>query len=49
VTLTQEEYQAILNFDKDTTDLQSKYHTSNLGSLLKIANELAIIEEKNSK
>jgi hypothetical protein len=47
VSLTQEEYQAILNFDKDTDDLQSKYHTSILGNLLKMANELAIMEEKN--
>lgn len=47
VTLTQEEYQAIVNFDKDDSDLQSKYHTSTLGNLLKIANELAIMEEKN--
>ena len=47
VKLTDEEYQAIINFDKDDTDKQSKYHTSTLGNILKMANELAIIEEKN--
>ena len=49
VILTEEEYQAIINFDKDDSDLQSKYHTSSLGNILKIANELAIMEEKNQK
>jgi hypothetical protein len=47
VSLTDEEYQSIINFDKDDSDLQSKYHTSILGNLLKMANELAIMEEKN--
>lgn len=47
VTLTEEEYQAIINFDKDDTDKQAKYHNSLLGDLLKMANQLAIIEEKN--
>ena len=48
VSLTQEEYQAIVNFDKDDSDKQSKYHNSLLGDLLKMANQLAIIEEKKS-
>jgi len=47
IALSEEEYQAILNYDKDADDKQSKYHTSTLGTLLKMANELAIIEEKN--
>lgn len=47
VSLTEEEYQAIVNFDKDSTDKQAKYHTSIIGDILKMANELAIIEEKN--
>lgn len=47
VSLTEQEFQAIVNFDKDDTDKQAKYHTSTLGNLLKMANELAIIEEKN--
>ena len=46
VTLTEEEYAAILNFDKPDDDLQSKYHNSMLGDILKIANILAIKEEK---
>jgi len=49
VTLTEEEYQAIINFDKDDSDKQAKYHNSLLGDLLKMANQLAIIEEKNQK
>jgi hypothetical protein len=49
VTLTEEEYQAIINFDKDDSDKQAKYHNSLLGDLLKMANQLAITEEKNQK
>jgi hypothetical protein len=49
VTLTEEEYQAIINFDKDDNDKQAKYHNSLLGDLLKMANQLAITEEKNQK
>ena len=49
VSLTEEEYQAIVNYDKDNTDKQSKYHNSLLGDLLKMANDLAITEEKNQK
>ena len=49
VTLTEEEFQAIINFDKDDSDKQAKYHNSLLGDLLKMANQLAIIEEKNQK
>jgi len=47
VTLTDVEYAAIINHDKDDSDKQSKYHNSVLGTLLKQANEWAIIEEKN--
>ena len=47
IPLTEEEYQAIVNYDKDDTDKQAKYHTSMLGTILKMANELAIAEEKN--
>lgn len=46
IALTEEEYQAIVNYDKDDSDKQSKYHTSMLGTLLKMANELAITEER---
>jgi len=47
VKLTETEYQAIVNHDKDDSDRQAKFFTSNLGVLLKQANEWAIIEEKN--
>jgi hypothetical protein len=46
VFLTEIEYQAIVNHDKDDSDKQAKFHTSALGMLLKQANEWAIIEEK---
>jgi flagellar assembly factor FliW len=48
VELTEEEYQAIINHDKDDSDKQAKWHTNMLGVLLKQANELAILEEKNN-
>ena len=46
VNLTDVEYQAIVNFDKDDDDKQAKFHTSLLGDILKAANMLAINEEK---
>lgn len=46
VTLTDVEYAAIINHDKDDSDKQSKYHNSVLGELLKFANIMAIKEEK---
>jgi hypothetical protein len=46
VSFTEEEYQAILNHDKDDTDKQAKWHSDTLGVVLRQANELAIMEEK---
>jgi hypothetical protein len=46
VSLTDEEYQAIINHDKEEDDKQAKWHTSTLGVILRQANELAIMEEK---
>lgn len=48
ISLSEEEFQAIVNYDKETDDKQAKWHTNTLGVLLRQANELAIIEEKNS-
>jgi len=45
ITLSEEEYQAILNFDKEN-DKQAQYHTTTLGVILRQANELAIMEQK---
>jgi len=45
VELTEEEYQAIFNFDKEE-DAQAKWHSEPLSVILKQANELAIMEEK---
>lgn len=46
IELTEEEYQAIINYDKESDDKQAKWHTNNLGVILRQANEWAIIEEK---
>jgi hypothetical protein len=48
VALTEEEFQAIVNHDKDDSDKQAKWHSTTLGVILKQANELAIMEEKAS-
>ena len=47
VELNDEEYQAIVNYDKPDDDKQSKWYGSTLSTILKQANELAIIEEKH--
>lgn len=46
IKLNEEEFQAIVNFAKDSTDKQAKYHSSTLGVLLRQAIELAIMEEQ---
>jgi hypothetical protein len=48
VELSDEEYQSILNYDKTDDDKQSKWYGSTLSTLLRLANELAIIECKNN-
>lgn len=48
VTLTEEEYQAIIMFDRED-DKMVEYHNSTLGDLLKMANLFAIKAEKNTK
>lgn len=47
VTLSEDEYQAILNHDKDDSDKQAKYHSCTLAVLLRQAIELAVLEEKS--
>lgn len=49
VSLTEEEYQSIINFDKSEDDKQSKWYGSTLSTLLKQSNELSIIECKKNK
>ena len=46
VQLSEEEYQSIINYDKPDDDKQSKWYSTTLATILKQANELAIIEEK---
>jgi hypothetical protein len=48
VKFTEEEYSAILNFDKND-DKMSEYHNSTVGDLLKTAALFAIKNEKNKK
>ena len=45
INLTDDEYVAIINHDK-SDDLQSEWHNSVIGDVLKVAIRLAIIEEK---
>jgi len=49
VKLTEQEYQAILNLDKDDDDKMARYFSSPLTSIIKWGFELAILEEKNGK
>lgn len=46
IEFSEDEYQAILNFDKEDNDKQAKWHTNTLGVLLKMGITLAILEEK---
>ena len=46
VELSENEYQAILNYDKDDSDKSARWHTCDLGEILKVANVIAMIEEK---
>jgi hypothetical protein len=48
ITLTDEEYIAILNFDK-TDDKMSEYHNSMVGELLKMGSVLAIKSEQGKR
>jgi hypothetical protein len=48
VELTEEEYQSIINYDKSDDDKQSKWYSCTLSHILRIANELAILECKNN-
>ena len=48
VDLSEEEYQAIINYDKTEEDKQAKWYGGTLSTILKQANDLAIIEEKNN-
>lgn len=49
VELSEEEFQAILNLDKDDDDKMAKYFSSPLTSIIKWGFEFAIMEEKNGK
>lgn len=48
VKLTEEEYQAIILFDREE-DKMAEYHNSTMGDLLKMANLFAIKSEKKNK
>jgi len=49
VKLSEKEFQAILNFDKDNEDKMAKYFSEPLTYILKMGFDLAIMEEKNGK
>ena len=46
VRFTDDEYQAIINYDKTDEDKQAMFHTNTLGIILRQASDLAIMEEK---
>jgi len=47
VVLTEDEFQAIINHDKDDSDKQAKWHSTTIAVILRQANELAILDEKS--
>jgi len=49
VKFTDDEYQAIINYDKTDDDKQAMFHTNTLGVILRQASDLAIMEEKNKQ
>jgi hypothetical protein len=49
VQLTEEEYQAIVNIDKENDDKMAKYFSSTLSQIIKNGFELAVMEEKHGK
>lgn len=49
VTLNEEEFQSILNSDKEPDDKMAKYRSSNLSNIIRMGFELSIIEEKNGQ
>jgi len=49
ISLDEDEYQAIINLDKDSEDKMAKWHSSIMGQILKQGFELALIEEKYGK
>lgn len=49
VLLNEEEFQTILNSDKEPDDKMAKYRSSNLSNIVRMGFELSIIEEKNGQ
>jgi hypothetical protein len=49
VELNEEEFQSILNSDKESDDKMVKYRSSNLSNIVRMGFELSIIEEKNGQ
>jgi len=49
IQLSEEEFQTILNSDKENEDKSIKYRASNLSNVVRIGFELAILEEKNAQ
>jgi hypothetical protein len=49
VSLEEDEFQAIINLDKESDDKMAKWYSSIIGQIIKQAFELALIEEKYGK
>lgn len=49
VKLSEDEFQSIVNSDKESDDKMAKYHSSNLSNVIRMGFELSILEEKNGQ
>ena len=49
ISFTETEYQAIMNFDKDLTDKQAMWFSEPMSIILRTANDLAMLDDKNTK
>jgi hypothetical protein len=49
VTLKEDEFQTIINSEKDSDDKMSKYRLTDLSNIVRMGIELSILEEKNGQ
>lgn len=49
VKLTEDEFQSIMNSDKESDDKMAKYRSGTLSNVIRVGFELSILEEKNGQ
>jgi len=49
VTLSEDEFQSIMNSDKESDDKMAKYRSGILSNIIRMGFELSILEEKNGQ